>query len=81
MSGARRCARWTRIWWVRPVSSSHSTRAALVVRARTRMRVWAERPPAATTMRRRSRLWRAMGSSMSRLPSWGSLGEWRTRAR
>ena len=75
------CCMWARIWWVRPVSSSHSRSATLGVREITRMRVCEGRPAPPMVMRMRSVLWRKIGSSMSKDPSCGNFGEWRTMAR
>src|SRR5690606_36258113 len=60
------CLRWamcTRIWWVRPVSSRHSSAVCARKRSRSRKWVTASRPSSRTAMRMRSRGWRSIGAS------------------
>ncbi len=65
-SGWPRCARWTRIWCVRPVSSRHSTEAARSTAASRSTCVTAGRPRSGgtTAIRSRSRGSRPIGASI-----------------
>ena len=68
--GWPRWARWTRIWWVRPVSSSSSTRARSPRFSRTRQRVRAALPSGRTICSTREPGFGPSGASMT--PSAGS---------
>src|SRR5688572_13815322 len=68
--GKPRCARCTRIWCVRPVLSSASSKLYPFSRVRRRIRVWDGSPPSRTLTRRspEGRTYLVSGSSTSRLP-------------
>ena len=70
MTGCPIADRWTRAWWVRPVSKSSSSKLAESDLVMSLKRVRASLPDQSTRMRRRSEGLRRSGASMTP-EAWG----------